>query len=119
MTNYYFLMAALGIGMGVTILLLVRRDHLYIRQGLFWVVIAIVSTLLGIWPSLIDSIGALVGVAYPPALLFLVATVVLVVRALLTDIALTQIRRDVRRLNQRIALSSPDDSSGTRHTREP
>jgi hypothetical protein len=37
-------------------------------------------------------------------LLLLVAIVVLVVKALLGDIAMTKVRRDVRRLNQRIAL---------------
>ena len=48
------------------------------------------------------SAGA--GIAYPPALLFLVAIVVLVIKALFGDIELTKLRRDVRRLNQRIAL---------------
>lgn len=99
-------MAVLGIGLGTTILILVRRDHLYIRQGTFWIAVAVASLLLGFWPSLVDRIGSLLGIAYPPALLLLVAVMVLLVRALLTDIAITQLRRDLRRLNQRIALQS-------------
>ena len=42
--------------------------------------------------------------AYPPTLLLLVAILVLIVKALLGDIALTKLRRDLRRLNQRMAL---------------
>lgn len=108
MRDFHIPMAVLGVGLSIAILMLVRRDHLYIRQGLYWIVVALASLALGIWPGAIDWIGALVGVAYPPALLLLVAVIILMIRALLTDIALTRIRRDVRRLNQRIALLDAD-----------
>ena len=85
-----------------------RRDHIYIRQGLFWIAIAFLSLCLAIWPTLIDTLGGALGIAYPPTLFFLVAIVVLVVKALLNDIALTKVRRDLRRLNQRIALLEAD-----------
>lgn len=94
----------IGFGLAYGILHLVRRDHLYIRQGVFWIGIALLSLGLAVWPHLIDSLGGALGIAYPPTLLFLVAIVVLVVKALLADIALTKVRRDLRRLNQRIAL---------------
>ena len=51
-----------------------------------------------------NGTGSALGIAYPPALLFLVAIVVLVFKALFGDIELTRVRRDLRRLNQRIAL---------------
>jgi hypothetical protein len=93
-----------GVALAVAILYLVRRDHLYIRQGMFWIVAAFASLGFAIWPYLIDNLGALLGIAYPPTLLFLAAILVLVVKALFADISLTKMRRDVRRLNQRIAL---------------
>lgn len=108
MKNYHLTVLVIGIGLAIGILYLVRRDHIYIRQGFFWIVIAALSLALAIWPGLIDRAGVLLGVAYPPALLLLVAVVVLVVKALLGDIALTKVRRDLRRLNQRIALIEAD-----------
>jgi hypothetical protein len=104
MKSYHLTVLVLGLGLAIGILHLVRRDHIYIRQGVFWITIAAVSLLFGIWPYLIDSLGEVFGVAYPPTLMLLVAIIVLVVKALLGDIALTQVRRDMRRLNQRIAL---------------
>jgi hypothetical protein len=104
MKDYHLTVLVMGFGLAYGILYLVRRDHLYIRQGLFWIVIAALSLGLAIWPYFIDRLGAALGIAYPPTLLFLVAILVLVVKALLGDIALTQVRRDLRRLNQRIAL---------------
>jgi hypothetical protein len=108
MQTYHLAVMVLGIGLAIGILFLVRRDHLYIRQGLFWILVATLSFLFGIWPFLIDTLAGLVGVAYPPTLLLVAAMVVLVVKALLGDIALTKVSRDLRRLNQRIALLEAD-----------
>ncbi len=104
MKTYHLPVLVMGIGLAIAILYLVRRDHLYIRQGVFWIAIAFFSLLFGAWPFLIDAIGRLLGIAYPPTLLFLGAIIVLIVKALLGDIALTKVQRDLRRLNQRIAL---------------
>lgn len=94
----------LGLGLAAVILLLVRRNHLYLLHGLFWVGVAGTAALLGAWPGLIDRLAAWVGIGYPPALLLLLACVVLLVKALHTDMDNTRIECDVRRLNQRLAL---------------
>ena len=104
MKSYYVTVLVIGLSLAAMILYLVRRDHIYIRQGVFWIAIALVSTFFGVYPAFIDVLGAALGVAYPPTLLFLVAIIVLILKALLGDIALTKVRRDLRRLNQRIAL---------------
>ena len=106
--DFHLLMGTLGVGLGVAILLLVRRDHLYIRHGVFWMAVAIVSVVLGVWPRLVDRIAEVTGVAYPPALLFLLAIMMLIIRAVIADIAFTRLRREVRLLNQKIALLEPE-----------
>jgi len=104
MKDYHFVVLLMGIGLAIGILYLVRRDHLYIRQGVFWIAIAFFSLAFALWPFLIDKVGSVLGIAYPPTLLFLVACVVLVVKALLADITSTRLKRDIRRLNQRLAM---------------
>ena len=106
--DFHLLMGTLGVGLGVAILLLVRRDHLYIRHGLFWMAVALGSVVLGIWPNHVDRIGQVTGVAYPPALLFLLAIMMLIIRAVIADMAFTRLRREVRLLNQKIALMEPE-----------
>jgi hypothetical protein len=96
--------AILGFGLAAVILLLLRRDHLYLTHGLFWFIVAGLAMLLGLWPGLIDRVAAMAGISYPPALLFLGAAMVLIVKALHTDIVNTRIERQVRRLNQRLAI---------------
>lgn len=102
--TYHTLVLLIGIALAALILHLVRRDHLYIRQGIFWILVAAVSLLLGTWPQLIDWVGTTLGVSYPPTLLLLGGVLALVIKALLADLELTRQSRDLRRLNQRIAL---------------
>ena len=104
MRDYHLAVLVIGVALAAGILYLVRRDHIYIRQGIFWILVAFAALGLAIWPNFIDTLGGLLGIAYPPALLLLGGIVLLVVKALLGDIAMTKLRRDVRRLNQRIAL---------------
>ena len=103
--------ALMGIGLAALILLLVRRDHLYLMHGLFWVLVAALAAVLGAWPGLIDRLASVAGISYPPALLLLLASVVLFIKALHSDMVNTRIERDVRRLNQRLALLEADCES--------
>ncbi len=98
----------LGVGLAILILYLIRRDHLYLMHGLFWVVVAGAAALLGAWPGLVDRIAYAVGISYPPALLLLFACIVLFVKSLHADMMNTRIERDVRRLNQRLAILEAD-----------
>lgn len=94
----------LGLGLSIVIMYLLRRDHIYILHGLFWILVAALAALLGLWPGLIDRIAGLVGISYPPAALLLGAVLVLLVKSLYSDITQTRLERQLRRLNQRIAL---------------
>ena len=104
MANLQITTSLLGLGLAVLILHLLRRDHIYILHGLFWIIIAALAALLGLWPDLIDRAAGWVGISYPPAALLLGAVVVLFVKSLYADITHTQLERQLRRLNQRIAL---------------
>ena len=64
--------------------------------------------MLGAWPGLIDRLAMVMGVVYPPTLLLLLVSMVLLIKALHSDMVNTRIERDVRRLNQRLALLEAD-----------
>ena len=98
----------LGLALAVLIVYLVRRDHLYLMHGLLWSCVAAAAALLGAWPGLIDTLATWLGFAYPPALLLLLACVLLLLKALHADMLCTRLERDVRRLNQRLALLEAD-----------
>ncbi|MFA7606884.1 MAG: DUF2304 domain-containing protein [Rhodocyclaceae bacterium] len=96
--------ALLGVGLSLAILAMVRRDHLRLGHGLFWLVVAIVAALLGLVPKLLDVAAVKLGIASAPNLLFILSLVVLFIKALHGDMVNTRTERQLRRLNQRLAL---------------
>lgn len=99
----------MGVGLAALILYLIRRDHLYLMHGLFWVLVAAAAVVLGVWPGMINRLATALGISYPPAmLLLLLACIVLLIKALHADMVNTRIERDVRRLNQRLAMLEAD-----------
>jgi hypothetical protein len=115
MANLQITTSLLGLGLALIILHLLRRDHIYILHALFWIVIAALAALLGLWPGLIDRVAGWIGISYPPAALLLGAVLVLFIKSLHADITHTRLERQLRRLNQRIALmdaQSPSVDSG-------
>lgn len=96
--------AILGVSLAGLILYLIRRNHLYLMHGLFWVLIAASAAVLGVWPGLVDWLASMAGIAYPPALLLLMACMVLIIKALHSDMLNTRIERDLRRINQHLAI---------------
>lgn len=119
MANLQITTSLLGLGLAILILHLLRRDHIYILHALFWIGIAALAALLGLWPGLIDRIASWVGISYPPAALLLGAVVVLLVKLLYADITHTQLERQLRRLNQRIALLDALDAVADGDARSP
>lgn len=104
MISYQLTSAILGISFAAIILLLVRRDHLRIRYSVWWLFIASVALFLGLFPGIIDALGALLGVAYPPTLLLVLGIAALLIKILYMDIEHSRQERNLRRLTQRIAL---------------
>lgn len=102
--SYAISAAVIGSVLTACVLWLIRRDQLYLRDATFWLFTAVASIVLGLFPVLVDQLGGAAGVIYPPALVLALVCAVLTIKALLSDIALTGLRREVRRLNQRVAL---------------
>jgi len=86
------------------VLYLVRRDQLHVRQASFWLAFAGTVVVLGFMPDLIHQLGSQFKISYPPTLLLILACLILFLKSLLADIAITRIERRLRRLTQQIAL---------------
>jgi hypothetical protein len=104
MISYQTTSAALGLVLAIAILLLVRRDHLHSRHAVWWLVVAAISVVLGFFPGVIDWIGQVLGVAYPPVLALVGGIALLLVKAVLQDLEHTRQERQIRRLAQRLAI---------------
>jgi hypothetical protein len=98
----------IGLTTAVIIVILIRRDHLHVRYGLWWMAAAITFSLLGLFPAFFDSLARHIGISYPPILALTVGLVILVIKILVMDIERSRNAIRLQRLTQRIALLESD-----------
>ena len=94
----------LGVLLAGAILYLVRRDHLHGSYALWWLAVAVVILLLGVFPPVIDWLGRVTGISYPPVLPIIVGIGMILIRMLKMDIDRSQQERQLRRLTQKLAI---------------
>lgn len=96
--------ALIGLALAGSILYLVRRDHLHGPYALWWLIVAAATLVLGFVPRTIDWLAHLTGIAYPPVLPILVGLSLILLRLLQLDIERSRQERQIRRLNQKLAI---------------
>lgn len=94
----------MGACLAGAIVWLVRRGHLHASSALFWLCVALITLIFGLWPGLIDRLAAITGIAYPPALLLLCGLAALLIKHLDADIQKTHLETEIRRINQKITM---------------
>jgi hypothetical protein len=110
----------LSAGVMLLVLLeLVRRRRLLERYALLWLFSALVVLALSIWRGLLEDVANLLGVAYPPNALFLIAFGFVLALLLHFSLAVSRLSDQSKVLAQRLALLEQrvevgeEDSSGT------
>lgn len=94
----------IGIAAALTIIVLIRRDHLHVRYGLWWIAVAAAFVVLGFYPGIIDWLAPKVGVNYGPVLALTLGLTIFVIKVLTLDIARSRDEARTVRLIQRIAM---------------
>ena len=90
--------------LAVLILELVRRRRLNERYALLWLFSALIILVLAVWEGLLAGIASLLGIAYPPNALFLIAVGFILLLLLSMSTALSRLQGQVRILAQRLAI---------------
>jgi len=88
----------------VVVVDLIRRGMLKEQYALLWIASAIVLMMLSVWRGLLDIIASILGVAYPPSFLFLVAFLFLLLIVLHFSVVISNISEKNKKLSQEVAL---------------
>jgi hypothetical protein len=83
---------------------LIRRHRLQERYALLWIATGGVMLFLAVWRSALDTFAKLVGVAYPPSALFMVAGLFVFVVLLHFSTVLSRLSEQNKTLAPRLAL---------------
>lgn len=83
---------------------LLRRRRLREKYALFWVVVALLTILVAVFPALLHTAADLLGVQVPSNLLFFVASMVLMVVSIQHSHELGRLEERTRTLAEEVAL---------------
>jgi hypothetical protein len=91
-------------GLLLVVLEMVRRKAFLERYALLWLLAACVMLALSIWGGALESLAKLIGIAYPPNALFLVAFGFVLILLLHFSLAVSRLSDQTKILAQRLAL---------------
>jgi hypothetical protein len=86
------------------VLELVRRRRLREEYSLLWLAIAFVMLVVSLWRDLLHRLSAEVGIAYPPNLLFLLASLFTLILLLYFSTVITRLTQENKDIAQEVAL---------------
>jgi hypothetical protein len=103
MTLFNQVSTAIAVVVASVIIWLIRRQRIGVYQTALWLGAVFCLVLFGVFPSILDWLGGLLGVHYPPILLIIVSLCILLVKLLTMDIELTRHETTIRVLTQKMA----------------
>lgn len=117
MITYQLTSTFIGLVIAVSILFLVRRDHMHGPYAVWWLCMAAIALLLGLFPQVIDRLAGYFGVRYPPVLALVLGLGLILIKMATMDLERSRQERKIRRLAQRLAMlearpppsTNPDD----------
>jgi hypothetical protein len=99
------LVAALAVLLVLGVIIeLIRRHRLQERYALLWIVTGSVMLVLALWRGALHAFAELVGIAYPPSALFMVAGLFVFVVLLHYSTVLSRLSEQNKTLAQRLSL---------------
>ncbi len=95
---------AISLVLFVAVIDLIRRGLLKEKYSVLWLASMLFVIVLAVWKELLARVSMLVGVAYPPTLLFLVAFLFVILILLHYSVAISSLSEKNKILAQEIAL---------------
>ncbi len=104
MKIYLLITSSLGLFTAIFIFWLIRKDHLHIRYAFWWIIVAVLSAVIGLFPGIIDVVSSWLGISYPPILAVIFAISFIFIKMLLVDIEQSKQQVKMIHLTQRLGL---------------
>ncbi|MFB9325193.1 DUF2304 domain-containing protein [Paenibacillus aurantiacus] len=107
-----------GLAFSGLIIGLLLRHKISARNSVVWLLSAAIILGLSAYPSWFNHLARMLGIDYPPTLLFLLSTLVLLIMVLHLSIQLSIMNEKIRQMAQHIAISDLEQEELARAKRQ-
>jgi hypothetical protein len=94
----------IGIAMLFFVLNMVRRKRVREQYSLLWIMAVLVMTLAAVFIRPVERLSHLIGIYYPPAFLFLIAILLMLILQFHVSTVISNLREQNRNLTQDLGL---------------
>ena len=112
MNNIFFIIVALLIIL--YIFYSIRKNKLDIANSFIWIIFCFILLFLSIWPTSLDWLANLLGIAYPPALFLAVAIVILFIMIFIQSKKIEDLHKKVIDLGQELSIIKSEHQKTTK-----
>ena len=109
MKNIYFII--ISILCMIYVVIEVRKKRFSIKESFWWMVGSVIMLILSIFPHSIDFIAKLLGIAYPPSLLFVFCNIFLIFMIFRNSKRLAEQQEKTTELAQNVAILKEEISN--------
>lgn len=102
MNNLYFIILAIIVI--IYVFNIVRKKQFSIKESFWWMIASIIMLILAIYPYSIDRIANMLGIAYPPSLLFVLCIIFLLFILFRNSRKIFELQLKVIELGQEVAV---------------
>lgn len=95
---------AMGIGIFVVILEMVRRRRLEEEDSFLWLIIGLGIVVLVLWQDLLEWLTHLIGATAQTTTIFIFGLVIVILINLYSSVKITKLRRQIKELAQQVAM---------------
>ncbi len=119
MISYQLTSAAIAAIIALKIFFLIRRNVLHTRYATWWIIVATLVMIAGVFPKLIDQVALKLGVNYPPILVIVSGVGLILVKMLTMDLDRSKQEQNIRRLTQKLAIMEEEANISKKQPKKP
>ena len=82
----------------------VRNKNFSIKESFWWLITSMFILILSIFPKLLDYFAIIIGISYPPSLLFLISTIFLILINFKNSKRISELELKVIEISQHLAI---------------
>lgn len=116
MNNLFFIIASLIIIF--YILFSIRKNKLDIANSFIWIVFCVIILVLSIWPTSLDWLATLLGIAYPPTLFLTIAIAILSIMIFVQSKKIEDLRKKTIDLCQELSIVKNNQKNAQNKSRK-
>ena len=117
MHNIFFIIASILIILYM--LYSIRKNKLSVTNSFIWIVFCIILLILSIWPTSLDWLANLLGIAYPPALFLAIAAVILFIMNFIQSKKIEDLHKKVIDLGQELSILKINQKTSSVSNKKP